>query len=169
MLLLKRLIWGRQKWPTHSTLNRFSPTQRGDLWVQVLHMLPWMCVYKYYLIHISLIYTIHITFSIHILVIHFFSIIFKNTCVYFCFSTFLVTLFPLSYQCQSNLINISKTFLTWPKLDLPYYHLVQVFPTLKRRQGRNGTPMIRPHPAPLPLILRSHPYVVWLWLVEWVM
>ena len=121
-------------------------------------MLPRMCVYVYYLIHISLIYTYNIFYT-H-LSYTFFSIIFKNTCVYFCFSTFIVTLFPLSYQCQSNLINISKTFLTYPKLDSPYYHLVRVFPTFKKRRGRNETPMIRAHPAPLPLIPRSYPYVV---------
>ena len=129
-----------------------------------MRVLPWMCVYVYYLIHISLIYTYNIFYT-H-LSYTFFSIIFKNTCVYFCFSTFIVTLFPLSYQCQSNLINISKTFLTCPKLDLPYYHLVQVFPTFKRRWGKNKTPMIQVHLAPLPLIPRSHPYVVWLLLNE---
>ena len=118
---------------------------------------PLNVCYVYYLIHISLIYTYNIFYT-H-LSYTFFSIIFKNTCVYFCFSTFIVTLFPLSYQCQSNLINISNK-LTCPKLDLPYYHLVRFFPTLKRRRDRNETPMIQAHPAPLPLIPISHSYVV---------
>ena len=123
-------------------------SSHSNVYINILFNI-YLTYYAYNVISFFYTYLRYNIFFLHILLLSS-----KHLSLFLSLSTIIVSIpFILHLyliNVRTNLIRISKTSLTCPKLDLPNYCTKQVFLIVKSRWGGDKAPTNRHPPTPLP-------------------